>query len=544
MSSRLPGVISSVSVNPLLTSGTSSTRKPVIFGVGDTKVLIENERIIRGTGNSDAITNTVYGSNTTIQLANVIRIGNALNSKDYAKTTDYTINGSGEVDWAGAATAPVSGTEYYVTYYKAISNTTITEYVSEGDIKAAHGDTYFASTRQFATVSASGSPANTTFTWANDETITTPTDWAITFISGPNTGESRTTATYAASAFTVSPAFSNSVSVGDIFLIENTVPTVNMLTAGSIVALRNGAESVKVAQLDNSAFSDALNPTNSEYSTALNTHLASLQTDKDLPYYLVPMLPNNSTTFTTNMIAQTSAINPVWNHCKLMSAPANKGERTCVAGFLAGTTTDEFKAFGVAYFNTRMVIAAPGDLEFIDATGITLNGSIGAAAWAGKYCSRSSFQSLLNEALVGISVVTSFYNSTEQRDLTSKGISFLILEAGIVKVVASKTTDTTSADTEDVAVVSIADHLNKTVRENLQATFVGQAINPSLLGAVGGKMSSIFERSITEQVIEEYDASSITVRQSSEEPRLIQVTASVKPLYTLWWLDVTMAFYV
>ena len=123
MSSRLPGSISRVSVNPLLTSGTSSTRKPVIFGVGDTKVLVENERVIRGTGNSDAITNTTYGSTTTIQLANVIRIGDALNSQDYAKTTDFTINGSGEVDWTAASTEPTSGAEYYVTYYKSISNT-------------------------------------------------------------------------------------------------------------------------------------------------------------------------------------------------------------------------------------------------------------------------------------------------------------------------------------------------------------------------------------------------------------------------------------
>ena len=162
---------------PLITSGTSATRKPVIFGVGDTKVLVENERVVRGTGNSDAITNTAYGSTITTQLANVIRIGNALNSQDYAKTTDYTINGSGEVDWTGASSEPIAGTEYYITYYKAISNFTRTDYTSETSIKSAHGDTVFAATKQLATVTTGSS--GDTLDWANSETITTPTDWTI-----------------------------------------------------------------------------------------------------------------------------------------------------------------------------------------------------------------------------------------------------------------------------------------------------------------------------------------------------------------------------
>ena len=545
MSDRLPGGITDVSVNPLLSAGTTSTRKPIILGVGDVKVLISNERIIRSTTVSDSTTNTVYGSSSTYQQANIIKIGNTKNSADYNKTTDYTINGSGDIDWTAAATEPTSGSEYFVTYYKTISNFSITQYTAESSIKAAHGDTYFSATKQFATATAvaSGAPT-TTFSWGNSETIDTPTDWTIKFTSGLNTGLTRDVSTYSTGEFTVSPAFPNSITVDDIFLVENDSPTVNMLTAGSILALRNGAQSTMVAQLDNTAFTNTLAPSGSEYSTSLNTHLETLKSDIDLPYFLVPMLPHNSVTFANNASAQTNAINPVWNHCKLMSAPENKGERSCIAGFLAGTALADFKAFGPAYFSTRFVAIAPGDLEFNDAAGQTLNGSIGAAAWAGKYCSKVDFTSLLNEVLVGITIATNFYNPIQQRELTGKGIAFLISDAGITKVVASKTTDVTSADTEDPAVVSIADYLKKVTRETLTNTFVGKPMNDNLLGAISGKLSRLFEQAIYDEVISAYNPASITVQQSSTEPRLIQVTGSVSPMYTNWFIDIGLEFYV
>lgn len=545
MSSRLPGVISTVSVNPLLTAGITSVRKPIIFGVGDVKVLIENERLIKGAvDGSDSVLNTVHGSSIAYQLANVIRVGNAPNSADYEKTNDYTINGSGEIDWTSAVSEPTTGQEYYITYYKTLTNFGLTEYTSEGEIKSAHGDIVMSSTKQFATITAVASGSeDTNFSWGNEEAVDTPTDWTITFASGPNTNIVRSVTAYSTGEFTVSPAFPNVAAIGDIFLIENGTPIANTVTIGGLLSLRNGAQSTIVGQLDNSGFTNSIAPSGSEYSAALNTHLETLKSDIEMPYYLVPMLPDNSVTFATNSEAQSNAINPVWNHCKLMSAPENKGERTCVAGFLAATSVANFKSYGSSYFSQRAIIVAPGDLEFTEISGKTINGSLGAAALAGKVCSITRVsQSILNEALVGISVATNFYNSVQQRDLTSKGITFIISDAGVPKVIAGKTTDITSADTEDIAVVAVADYTKKVTREELANTFIGAPINSRLVGAMGGKMSSIFERLIQEQILDTYK--DITVKQDATEPRLMQVTASIKPVYSLWWVSINMDFYV
>ena len=541
MSDRLPGVIASVTTNQALVSGIASIRTPIILGAGDVKVLVENEKVLKGSSGSDTLSQTIYAGTLTANeyLANVVRIGDTPNSSDYAKTTTFTASGN-QITWVSGA--PSTGAEYYITYYKSISNFILTEYSAESDVKSAHGDIVFSATKQFATATV-GSTGGNTLAWNNQETINTPyTNWSIQFVSGSNAGISRTVSNYSTGTFTFSTAFPSAISVGDIFLIQNSSPMVNMLTTGTLLALRNGAQSAIVGQLSNASFSDKLAPSASEYGTALATHLESLKSIAEQPYFIVPMLPDNTTTFTLNSSAQTNAINLVWNHCKLMSTPENKGERTCIAGFLSTTTEADFKGFGPAYFSQRMVVIAPGDLRFNEVSSKTLNGSIGAAAWAGKYCSRSDFRSMLNESLTGVSVASTFYNPIQQRSLTGKGISFLVADAGVVRIIASKTTDTSTADTEDVAVVSIADHIKKVTREDLGRTFIGQAITSRLVGAMGAKLSSLFEGMINSQVITAYK--DIKVRQSLAAPRLIEVSAQVSPQYSLWWVSLDFSFYV
>lgn len=566
-STRLPGVVSTIQVNQTLGTPTTAIRKPIILGVGDVKVLVENERVVRGVvaGGNDALANTIYGASDALRLASILRIGNSPNSADYTKTNNYIVTTASDItyiDWSPGTeveypadnyTEPAVGQEYYITYYKTLENFDLVEYYGETDIKAAHGDAIMSVSKQYATVTAvsTGAP-KTTFEWANTETVSTPvTDWTISFTTGTNAGLTRTVSTYtpattaANGTFVVYVAFPNDVTIGDIFLAQDSTPVVNTLSAGALLALRNGASSVIVGQLDNTGWTDTVAPSASQYTTALNVHLESLKTYLDVPFFIVPMLPHNATTFTTNTIVNSNAISPVWNHCKLMSTPENKGERTCVAGYLAVSTKANFKAFATSFFSTRAIVTAPGDIVFTDVLGTTVNGSLSAAALAGRICSYARIsQSVLRESLSGIDVAANFYNPIEQRDLTSAGITFLISDFGVVRIIAGKTTDTASADTEDIAVVAIADYVKKATREELDATFIGAPINDRLLNAIRGKLFSTFDRLMGDQILETYKKESITVRQDLGEPRLIKVTGSIKPQYSLWFISLDFSFYV
>lgn len=566
-STRLPGVISSVQVNQTLGTPTTAIRKPIILGVGDVKVLVENEKVVRGSvaGGSDSLAGTIFGASDTVRLAAILRIGNSPNSADYTKTSNYIVTTTSDitrVDWSPGSEVqypdagydePAVGQEYYITYYKTLENFDLVEYYGETDIKAAHGDSVMSASKQYATVTAvsTGAP-KTTFEWKNTDSVATPvTDWTISFTTGSNAGLTRTVSTYTPGGtatdgtFVVSVAFPNDIAVGDIFLAQDSTPVVNTLTAGALLALRNGASSVIVGQLDNTGWTDTIAPSASQYTTALNVHLESLKTYLDVPYFIVPMLPHNSTSFTTNTIVNSNAVSPVWNHCKLMSTPENKGERTCVAGYLAASTKANFKSYATSFFSTRAIVTAPGDIAFTDVLGVTVNGSLSAAALAGRICSYARIsQSVLRESLSGIDVAANFYNPIEQRDLTSSGVTFLVSDFGIVRIIAGKTTDTASADTEDIAVVAIADYVKKATREELDATFIGSPINDRLLNAIRGKLFTTFDRLVGDQILETYKKESITVRQDLGEPRLIKVTGSIRPQYSLWFLDLSFDFYV
>lgn len=437
---------------------------------------------------------------------------------------------------------PAAGSDYYITYYKKLENTEITEYSSEGSVKVAYGDSVMSTSKQYAPITAVVSSA--IFSWGNTDTITSPqSNWTIRFTSGANTGLSRTVSTYSGGQFTVSVAFPYTITVGDVFLIENAItPVVNTLTEGALIALRNGASSVTVAPLANTSWGNKIAPTAAEYKTSLDTHLETLKGYNEVPYFMVPMLPDNATTFTTNANVNTYVAVPVWDHCKLMSTPENKGERTMIIGYLSGTAKTSFKSIAPTFFSTRAIVMAPGDIGTTSVAGHTVNGSLLAAAWTGRYCSKTDFRSMLGESLSGITIEASFYNTFDQRELRGTGNTFAIDSNGIVRVVASITTDTTSADTEDPAVVSIADYVKKSTREELGNTFINSPTNDRTMTAIKGKVNTIFSRMISEGVIETFK--DVSVKQNLGEPRLIEVTGSVKPLYSIWYIDAGFSFYV
>jgi len=624
---RLPGFISDVTLNPALSAGTNPTRKPIVLGVGDVKILVENEKVIRGdaSGGADSLINTIFGSSNATRLAGVIRVGDSPNSADYAKTTDFVVTNS-TIDWSPAGTEPTAGSEYYVTYYKSLSNFSITEYTSIVDIINAHGKTQMSLTSQYGNVTdaanvisdetvqlngetvtalahqnvssvvvgddavptttyvlntdytldaangtiariATGSisdgqtvyvdytyaSSTTVFEWANESTdapVGTMADWSVTFVSGLNSGYTRTLSSYATGEFTVANAFPYEPAVGDVFLLVRSTPLLNTVVVGADLTLKNGASSVIVGQLDNntSAWTDKLQPTTSEYNTALDTHLTTLRGYTEVPYYMVGMIPDD--TAFTNVEINTNIHNTILSHVKLMSAPENRGERHCIAGYLesSGTKSTDitnFKSYAQTFGYERIAVVAPGDVEYTGHAGKTVNGSLIAACIAGKICSYTRIsQSMLNETLSGVKVTANFFNRIEQRDLFASSVTIILDDNGVTKVVAGVTTDGSTADTQDFGVQAIADNIRKSSREEMEATFQGKPISSNTLANMLGKLTSILESKIKEQVIVDYDPTSIQITQDTTEPRQINVTASVSPLYNIWWGDLSFNFYI
>ena len=547
MSNRIPGAIATVIPAAGLITGGFGVRKPVILGVGDIKVLVEDAKLVRGAtaGGKDVLAETLYNVNS------IVRVGNSPGSTDWDQTTHWVASVSdNSLSWESGSDIPGSSTisQYGVVLTgdsSALYNTfiptntgawsTTNNYYVGGTVTITNPDSsnygsaqtvtsYTGSTRQFV-AGAFTYPINANDTIlvslepdepeANQEYYVTYYKKLDNFDLTEYTAEADIKAAH-----------------GDIELSNSTDTTTapNKLTIGSLLALRNGAQSVIVGQLDYTSWGDRYSPTESEFNASLNTTLEALKNQLDYKFYVVPMSTNQS------------SINNVWNHCKIMSAPENKGERTCIVGMVRGTTVTTFKAAGTGYLSSRMILIAPSEARFTDLTEVALGGDILAAAFAGKRCFPTRIsQTITGESLTGVTVET-YYTPTQQRDLLGKGLAVLISTVGIPTILHDKSTNVSTADTEENAVVEIADYLKRQTRDTLWNIHKGLPIDNLLLGSMSATMARIFETEINSQNIVEYK--DVVVRQSTAEPRLVQVNAKVKPAYPLTWIDIVMSFYV
>jgi len=308
--------------------------------------------------------------------------------------------------------------------------------------------------------------------------------------------------------------------------------TINDVSVGAGLGLNAGAAGVIVAQLNLSAATDPDSPSDSELETAFIAMRDELDKITDAKLLLCPM---SSGTLNT-----TSAANIFFNHAVLASQPARKQERTVLASLPQATTYQAAATFAISYSHERMVVPyTPGAISQVVGFDGTYDTRFYTAALAGMLCSGAIGQEFSDEIVPNV-LFTDNFTPEEADYLVQRGVSPAKISGEVVRNIMSITTDTTNALTEALGVQDIKDYVKNYWRIGLWNVYRNAPITVTLPSQVEASSVGILDYLVSQAIVAEYR--SISVTQSSVEPRQLNVTGKIKPAFGLQWMDVTFTF--
>jgi len=477
-----PGVDVSVLANPRLINLGEATRITAIVGMGPTTRIVTDEPVVRGTASIDYL---------------------------------GAFPGSG---------VSVSQIAEFSGLYPGLVN-----YVS----RTAGGGLY-------ALASASVSPGGSlTWTGSGTDVPTAGTTYFVTY-------------TYNVPTSQFTPTLFN-----DKQLIKATYGaesnTNGILAVAGSINLENGAPAVLLCQVTSSVYNE----------TAYKDAIDKLK-KYDYIEQVVVVFPSGSVTRAQQETVLIYAFNQV------MSMNTNRKERGLIqgspsAGYASGgfdsvgspSVSGSYTYRGTALKHEDNVYVVPSVCHRVDESGNTmlLDGNFAAAAVAGKQVAQQLRSTpITGMTITGITMEDEKWSDFEMNFLAASGCLVLTSKSGVIKVRDAITTDPANADTQEMSVIAQKRLVKRSLRNGLENTYMGKGvvILPTTPNDVIATTEAILRTLVKQREIFDYGKNDnpttgetkISAKQNTEEPRKIDVTCSIKYLYPLKWISVTVSTYV
>lgn len=327
------------------------------------------------------------------------------------------------------------------------------------------------------------------------------------------------------------------VDSADIEAVYGNEVSGSQITTAAKIALENGAPAVICLQVSGSTPSG----TASDWSSAFDK-----LKKKDAIAYLVPI--------STDPNVQNVAL----THCILESDPLAGHEREVILGLPDNSSVDLHINKATALFSSRAILVVPGDdvtRRAPDGTVLQLNGTYVAAAVAGLQTAQEKpITPITGKTLVGFIIPDDQYLPYDMNRMGNAGVCVIYSKSGVIKIRHAITTDTTSADTNEISVVAADDLVRRITRTRLNNAFIGKGIviSPSTPSDVANAVQAIWNQLVRTGLIYAYGIKNdpttgevpITAQQDPNSPTKINVTGSIKFLYPLNYIDVSFYIYI
>lgn len=332
--------------------------------------------------------------------------------------------------------------------------------------------------------------------------------------------------------------FVDSGDIENIYGIE--ASATGAITTGAKIVLENGAPAVMCLQISGSVDSSLV------WTNTLNK-----LKKKDMVSYVVPLASgSNSDDVRTAVLT----------HCLNESSPDIGHEREAVFGLTYGDnmSVDSYISTATAFSNKRAILVTPGigvTRTLSDGRVKVLDGDYCAAAVAGAVTAQEKpIYPITGKIIVGIEIPDDQYEPYDMNRMGAVGVCVLYSKSGVIKCRHAMTTDTASADTEEISVVAADDLVRRITRNKLEDQFLGKGIvvNPNTSRNVEAAVRAIWGQLVRNGSIYAFGTKNdpttgevpISAVQDSSEPRKILVTGSIKYLYPLNYINVSFYTYV
>jgi hypothetical protein len=348
--------------------------------------------------------------------------------------------------------------------------------------------------------------------------------------------------------------FSDKQSLINTYGEENN--TTGSLTTAASIVLENGSPAVIVCQVSGSL---------SNYSVSSYRDAIDKLRKKSAVEEIIAIFPSGSLPTST---FRDDVHTYLFQHVQLMNSvgrwrgmyygvPSPKYNPN---GFdLIGDATISNSYIGKAstYSDSDVILVAPSVVWRTNSKNerIELDGSYAACAVAGVHAAQTLRSTpITGFAVTGINIEEDKWDMFQMNTLGAGGVLVLQNIAGLITIRDAITTDSTSADTQEINVVSQRRLVQRTLSQKLFETYTnkGKTINPQTVRDVEATTRSILNSLRQSGEIFGYGTkddpntgeTKITAIQDSNEPRRINVTCSVKFLYPMKFISVTVSTFV
>ena len=152
-------------------------------------------------------------------------------------------------------------------------------------------------------------------------------------------------------------------------------------------------------------------------------------------------------------------------------------------------------------------------------------------------------QPLLRQPIVGIDNLSSFnYQETDKNLLGSYGVTVINNDPPMY-VRDALTTNITNVNTVTASVRVLTDYIIINLRSGLNRAFIGTKITSQTTAQIAGAVTTFMNNLLNppNQIIQAFLQGSLSVQQSTIDPRTINISFTFMPIYPLTYINVQMS---